>query len=78
VHSKTGTSNGARAALDGENGPLHRNHLRIALHLDRSAKAESGRTDTDARYTAGYSQALKGMAASLRQTSYLPEDGHPS
>ncbi|MFD5271639.1 hypothetical protein [Streptomyces sp. NPDC058335] len=64
-----------RAALDGENGPLYRNHLHIALHLDRWAKAESTRTDTDARYTAGYVQALEDMAAYLRQTYYLPEGG---
>ncbi|GAA2568398.1 MULTISPECIES: hypothetical protein [Streptomyces] len=68
----------ARAALDGDNGPLYRNHLHIAMHLDRWAKAESGRTDTDARYTAGYVQALEDMAAFLRQTYYLPEGGHPS
>ncbi|GAA2459795.1 hypothetical protein [Streptomyces glaucus] len=64
----------ARAALDGKDGDLYRNHLHIALHLDRWAAAESGRTDTDARYTAGYVQALEDMAAFLRQTYYLPEE----
>ncbi|MGV4891743.1 hypothetical protein ACSR0Z_35300 [Streptomyces viridosporus] len=52
---------------------LYRNHLHIALHLDRWAKAESERTDTDARCKAGYVQALKDMAAFLRQTYYLPQ-----
>lgn len=66
----------ARAALDGENGSLYRNHLRMAVHLDQWAKAESGRTDTDARYTAGYVQALEDVAAFLRQTYYLPESDH--
>jgi hypothetical protein len=61
----------ARAALDGEDGPLYRNHLHIALHLDRWAEAESRRTDTDARYKAGYIRALQDMAAFLRQTYYL-------
>ncbi|WP_166029403.1 hypothetical protein [Streptomyces chilikensis] len=68
----------ARAALDGDDGPLYRNHLHIAMHLDRWAEAESGRTDTDARYTAGYVQALEDVAAFLRQTYYLPEGDHPS
>jgi hypothetical protein len=68
----------ARAALDGDDGPLYRNHLHIALHLDRWAQAESGRTDTDASYTAGYVQALADVAAFLRQTYYLPESGPPS
>ncbi|GGQ01543.1 hypothetical protein [Streptomyces roseolilacinus] len=64
----------ARAALDGEDGTLYRNHLRMALHLDRWARAESGRTDTDPRYRAGYAQALEDVAAFLRQTYYLPGD----
>ncbi|MEU9576421.1 hypothetical protein [Streptomyces chilikensis] len=68
----------ARAALDGDDGPLYRNHLHIAMHLDRWAEAESGRTDTDARYTAGYVQALEDVAAFLRQTYYLPGGDHPS
>jgi hypothetical protein len=55
-----------------------RNDLHIAIYLDRWAKAESGRTDTDARYTAGYVQALVDVAAFVRQTYYLPEGGHPS
>ncbi|MDO0926643.1 hypothetical protein QQY24_14925 [Streptomyces sp. TG1A-8] len=63
----------ARTALAGEHGALYRNHLRIALQPDRWATAESGRTDTDARYRAGYVQALEDMAAFLRQTYYLPE-----
>ncbi|MFI8191547.1 hypothetical protein ACIF8T_22460 [Streptomyces sp. NPDC085946] len=63
----------ARAALDGRYGVLYRNHLRIALHLDRWARAESRRTDTDPRYTSGYVQALEDMAAFLRQTFYLPQ-----
>lgn len=62
----------ARAALDGDHGTLYRNHLHIALHLVQWAEAESGRTDTDARYKAGYTQALRDMAAFLRQTYYLP------
>ncbi|MEU9981743.1 hypothetical protein [Streptomyces sp. NPDC050856] len=62
----------ARAALGGEDGALYRNHLHIALHLDRWAEAEGRRTDTDARYRAGYTQALADMAAFLRQTYYLP------
>ncbi|MFI2428807.1 hypothetical protein ACH5A7_32755 [Streptomyces sp. NPDC018955] len=61
-----------RAALDGEHGTLYRNHLDIALHLDQWAEAESRRTDTDARYEAGYTQALQDTAAFLRQTYYLP------
>ncbi|WP_406724757.1 hypothetical protein WJ438_09030 [Streptomyces sp. GD-15H] len=65
----------ARAVLNGGNGPLYRNHLHIAMHLDQWAKAESERTDTDARYRAGYVQALEDMAAYLRQTYYLPEGG---
>ncbi len=63
----------ARAALNGQDGALYRNHLHIAQHLDRWATAESQRTDTDARYKAGYVQALADMAAFLRQTYYLPE-----
>lgn len=35
----------ARAALDGRHGALHRNHLRIAVHLDLRAEAEGRRTD---------------------------------
>ncbi|MET9801579.1 hypothetical protein [Streptomyces sp. NPDC006368] len=62
----------ARSALDGEDGALYRNHLEMALQLDRWADAESRRTDTDARYRAGYTQALEDMAAFLRQTYYLP------
>ncbi|MEW2283199.1 hypothetical protein [Streptomyces sp. NPDC047841] len=62
----------ARAALDGRHGALYRNHLRIALHLDSWAHAEGGRTDVDAPYKAGYVQALRDMAAFLRQTYYLP------
>lgn len=62
----------ARAALDGEHGTLYRNHLDIALHLDQWAEAESRRTDTDARYKAGCTQALRDTAAFLRQTYYLP------
>ncbi|PNG20734.1 hypothetical protein [Streptomyces cahuitamycinicus] len=62
----------ARAALDGEHGTLYRNHLDIALHLDQRAEAESRRTDTDARYKAGFTQALRDTAAFLRQTYYLP------
>ena len=62
----------ARAALDGGHGALYRNHLRIALQLDAWAEAESRRTDVDARYRAGYTQALRDMAAFLRQTYYLP------
>lgn len=64
----------ARAALDGRDGRLYRNHLHIAMHLDRWARAEAARTDADARYTAGYVQALQDMAAYLRQTYYLPEE----
>ncbi|MDN3294005.1 hypothetical protein QWM81_08085 [Streptomyces ficellus] len=64
----------ARAALNGEHGALYRNHLRVALHLDEWARAESRRTDTDERYRAGYAQALEDMAAFLRQTYYLPAD----
>ncbi|MEV5434334.1 hypothetical protein [Streptomyces sp. NPDC052701] len=64
----------ARAALEGEYGALYRNHLRIALKLDQWARAESRRTDTDARYRSGYVQALEDMAAFLRQAFYLPED----
>jgi hypothetical protein len=64
----------ARAALDGEYGALYRNHLHIALKLDQWARAESGRTDVDARYRSGYAQALEDVAAFLRQTYYLPED----
>jgi hypothetical protein len=63
----------ARDALSGDHGALYRNHLHIALHLDRWAKAESRRTDADANYKAGYVQALEDMAAFLRQTYYLPE-----
>ncbi|MEU3859421.1 hypothetical protein AB0F03_18920 [Streptomyces sp. NPDC028722] len=63
----------ALAALDGVHGALYRNHLLIALRLDAWAEAESRRTDTDARYRAGYTQALQDMAAFLRQTYYLPE-----
>ncbi|MDQ0578684.1 hypothetical protein [Streptomyces rishiriensis] len=62
-----------RTALDGKDGALYRNHLHIALLLDQWATAESRRTDTDARYKAGYVQALADMAAFLRQTYYLPE-----
>ncbi|MEU0005742.1 hypothetical protein ABZ079_15990 [Streptomyces sp. NPDC006314] len=63
----------ARTALNGEHGVLYRNHLQIALKLDQWAMAESQRTDTDARYKAGYVQALEDMAAFLRQTYYLPQ-----
>lgn len=66
----------ARAALGGEHGALYRNHLRMAQHLDRWAKAERGRTDTDARYKAGYTEALEDIAAFLRQTYYLPRSGN--
>jgi hypothetical protein len=65
-----------RAALNGQDGALYRNHLHIAQHLDRWATAESRRTDTDTRYKAGYVQALADMAAFLRQTYYLPEGEH--
>jgi hypothetical protein len=65
---------GSRAALHGEHGVLYRNHLHMALLLDRWAKAERRRTDTDARYRAGYAQALEDLAAFLRQAYYLPED----
>ncbi|MFB0619058.1 hypothetical protein [Streptomyces sp. AGS-58] len=63
----------ALAALGGRHGALYRNHLLIALRLDAWAEAESRRTDTDARYRAGYTRALQDMAAFLRQTYYLPE-----
>ncbi|WP_149547180.1 hypothetical protein [Streptomyces marokkonensis] len=49
-----------------------RGHLDVALHLDQWAEAESRRTDTDARYEAGCTQALRDTAAFLRQTYYLP------
>jgi hypothetical protein len=62
----------ARAALGGKYGSVYRNHLCIALHLDSWAEAEGRRTDVDARYGAGYRQALRDMAAFLRQTYYLP------
>ncbi|MEU9441260.1 hypothetical protein AB0D42_10135 [Streptomyces sp. NPDC048304] len=62
----------ARAALGGRHGALYRNHLRIAQHLDAWAEAEGRRTDVDAHYRAGYTQALHDMAAFLRQTYYLP------
>jgi hypothetical protein len=65
----------ARTALDSGNGTLYRNHLQIALALDRWAEAERERTDADARHRAGYVQALEDMAAYLRQTCYLPEGG---
>ncbi|MEV5439349.1 hypothetical protein AB0K80_25555 [Streptomyces sp. NPDC052682] len=64
----------AGAALNGAHGALYRNHLHIALLLDRWAEAERGRTDTGAGYRAGYAQALEDMAAFLRQAYYLPED----
>lgn len=64
----------ARAALDGEDGALYRNHLHMALRLDQWARAESRRTDTHPRYRAGYVQALEDVAAFLRQTYYLPAD----
>nr|WP_205615452.1 hypothetical protein [Streptomyces harenosi] len=64
----------ARTALDGVQGPLYRNHLRMAVKLDEWAAAERRRTDTDARYKAGYVQALEDMAAFLRQTYFLPAD----
>ncbi|MFE9676815.1 hypothetical protein ACFYO5_22140 [Streptomyces sp. NPDC006259] len=62
----------ARVALDGADGALYRNHLRMALLLDQWAKAENGRTDTGRHYKAGYVQALGDVAAFLRQTYYLP------
>ncbi|MER5833900.1 hypothetical protein ABT116_24360 [Streptomyces sp. NPDC002130] len=42
------------------------------LDFDTGAAAEGRRTDTDARYKAGYTQALRDTAAFLRQTYYLP------
>jgi hypothetical protein len=69
----------ARAAPGGRHGALHRNHLRIPVHVDNWAEAEGRRTDVDAHYKAGYRQALQDMAAFLRQTYYLPRapDGGP-
>ncbi|MFH9675136.1 hypothetical protein ACH4L5_23100 [Streptomyces sp. NPDC017405] len=64
----------ARATLGGRHGTLYRNHLLIALHLDSWAEAEGRRTDVDARYRAGYRQALQDLAAYLRETYYLPRD----
>ncbi|MEV5885027.1 hypothetical protein AB0L74_20235 [Streptomyces sp. NPDC052020] len=62
----------ARAALRGTHATLYRNHLHIAAKLDQWAMAEGQRTDADARYKAGYVQALQDMAAFLRQTYFLP------
>jgi hypothetical protein len=67
-----------RAALDGRYGALYRNHLRIALHLDTWAEAEVRRTDVDAHYRAGYTQALHGMAASCSPRSASPGQRHGS
>ncbi|MFJ7147603.1 hypothetical protein ACIQVT_05280 [Streptomyces sp. NPDC100445] len=64
----------ARAALAGRHGALYRDHLLIALRPEAWAEAESGRTDTDARHRAGYTQALRDVAAFLRQTYYLPPE----
>ncbi|MFF7857031.1 hypothetical protein [Streptomyces sp. NPDC007904] len=63
----------ARKALSGRHGRLYRNHLHVAMKLDQWASAEGRRTDIDARYKAGYVQALGDVAAFLRQTYYLPE-----
>jgi hypothetical protein len=64
----------ARADLGGRHGALYRNHLRVASHLDAWAQAESRRTDVDPHYRTGYAQALRDMAAFLRQGYYLPAE----
>ncbi|MFV2119230.1 hypothetical protein ACE14D_12620 [Streptomyces sp. Act-28] len=71
----TGTLEDRRpVALDGECGALRRNHPRMARHLERWAREESRRTDTDPRYRAGCARVLGGVAAFLRRTRHLPGD----